>query len=474
MTTPITATVDENGVYTAAPGQADPAAEAQPGARPVADQRLDSAQQLWLTSYDIERVYAQVSLYYVAPGSRVLVPDLRWFPQTAGLATVIARAQLAEPPPYLRSAVLTGVPANTRLALDSVPTSGSVATVDLNSVAQQTSSSNRAMMWAQLAAAVTQAPGVDSVRVLANGKVLDLPGASVASGASAAALGYVTDVPVSANPVALSAKAGRSLLTQVDAFDSVPAPRATMPALGVALRSVAISVDVREFAGVTTAGTQLVRMIDGKTSVVLTGTDLTAPSYDNRRWLWTASSGPGTPTRLRAALTGPGVVSKDVAASLASPSAPWLAGRQVVALRISRDGTRALVASTRNGQSRVDIAGIVRDSRGRPLSLTTPLLIGAGLSGVVDASWVDPVTVAVLGRAANDAQAEPYLVTIGAENAALPAVPVSAGVPVAISAGDGEGSIALVTSKGQVLNPGGSNGWASVGSVRATGVAFPG
>ena len=70
----------------------------------------------------------------------------------------------------------------------------------------------------------------------------------------------------------------------------------------------------------------------------------------------------------------------------------------MTALRISRDGTRALVASTRNGQSRIDVAGIVRDGRGRPLSLTTPLLIGAGLTDVVDATWVDPITVAVLGR----------------------------------------------------------------------------
>ena len=88
------------------------------------------------------------------------------------------------------------------------------------------------MMWAQLAAAVTQAPGVNSVRVLANGKVLDLPGAPVAAGTTASALGYVTDVPVSSGPIALSAKAGRSILTQVAEFDSVPGARVAMPTPG--------------------------------------------------------------------------------------------------------------------------------------------------------------------------------------------------------------------------------------------------
>ena len=213
-------------------------------------------------------------------------------------------------------------------------------------------------------------------------------------------------------------------------------------------------------------------MVDGKTSAVVTGSDLTAPSYDIRRWLWTASSGPGLPTRLHAALTGPGVLPKDVTTSLVMPSAPWLAGRQVSALRISRDGTRALVVSSRKGESRIDIAGVVRDSQGRPLSLTSPLAVGTGLTGVTDATWVDPVTVAVLGRGAHDAQVEPYVVTIGSETGALPTVPSKDGVAVGIAAGDGEGTVTLVTSKGEVLSPGGPSGWVQVAS--GTGVAFPG
>ena len=79
------------------------------------------------------------------------------------------------------------------------------------------------MLWAQLAASLAQTPGVDTVKVLVNGKVLDLPGASVAGGTTAQALGYSTDVGVSADPVALSNKAGRSVLSQVSEFDGVEA-----------------------------------------------------------------------------------------------------------------------------------------------------------------------------------------------------------------------------------------------------------
>jgi Lipoprotein LpqB beta-propeller domain/Sporulation and spore germination len=472
ITTPVTATVDEDGVYstTAPTAKASLVVKLSQVFGQWRISTVDNPQVLWLTSYDIERVFAQVPLYYVAPGSRVLVPDLRWFPQTSGLATVIARAQLAPPPAYLRSAVTTGIPANTRLALDTVPTSGSVASVDLNSTAQQPSSTNRTMLWAQLAASVTATPGVDTVRVLVNGQVLDLPGASVAAGTTASALGYTTDVPVSADPVALSAKAGRSVLTQFAEFDSLQAPgaRGVMPVPTVRLRSIARSVDVREFAGVTQAGTQLVRMIDGKTSAVIDGSNLTAPSYDSRHWLWTVSSGPGVTTKVHAALTGPGLAPKDVIASLTSPSAPWLVGREVTALRVSRDGTRALVTSSRHGVWTIDIAGVVRDSQGRPLSLASPLQVGVGLSDVTDATWVDPLTVAVLAKGTDDKEVRPYLVSIGAETSPLPALSDAVG----IAAGDGDGSIAVVTSKGQVLSQGGPTGWVAIGA--GTDVAFPG
>ncbi len=103
-------------------------------------------------------------------------------------------------------------------------------------------------------------------------------------------------------------------------------------------------------------------------------------------------------TRVRAVLTGPGLAPKDVTGSATAVAAPWLAGRDVTALRVSRDGARALVTSVRRGVSRIDVTGVVRDGHGRPVSLTTPLTIGAGLQDVVDAAWVDPTTVVVLAQ----------------------------------------------------------------------------
>ena len=114
------------------------------------------------------------------------------------------------------------------------------------------------------------------------------------------------------------------------------------------------------------------------------------------------------------------------------------------------------------------MTGIVRDGHGKPLSLTSPLRVGLGLSSVTDATWVDATTVAVLARRGADKGSEPYLVTIGAENTALPGVAGG----VAIAAGDGADTVTIVTAKGDVLGRGGSSGWVVIG--KGVDVAFPG
>ena len=469
VTTAVDATVDANGVYAAAAPGAKAALKLKL-VRSSGEWRishLDDAQSRWLTSFDLDRVYAQIPLYYGVPGSRVLVPDLRWFAATSGLATVVARAQLAPPPAYLRGAVTTGIPDGTSLAVGSVPTAGTVASIDLTLSARQPSSSDRTLLWAQLAASVAQTPGVVSVRVLANGKLLELPGQSVATGTTAAALGFSTDAGPSSSAIAVSTTDGHSDLTQlalaIGGTGSVV--KATLPSFSVPLRWLARSSDGREFAGVDSTDRLLLRVVDGKTMTALvTSGGLTGPSYDARRWLWTASSGPGLPTRVHAVLTANGA--KD--AGDVTLSAPWLDGRQISALQISRDGARALVASTGRGGWRLDVSGIQRDSRGKPVSLTGPLRIGVTLSDILDASWVDATTVAVLGRRATDKTVEPYLATVGAETDALPQVSGA----VAIAAGDGRGSITIADAKGEVLGRGGSTGWVVIG--KGVDVAFPG
>ena len=76
---------------------------------------------LWLDSDQFDRTYIPQMIYFVTPSGRKLVPDYRWFPNVSPLATTLARAQLGRVPDYLQNAVWTGVPKNTRLAVNAVP-----------------------------------------------------------------------------------------------------------------------------------------------------------------------------------------------------------------------------------------------------------------------------------------------------------------------------------------------------------------
>jgi hypothetical protein len=469
VTTAVDATVDASGTYTEAPAGTKNALKVK--LSQIGGQwritTMDDDQTRWLTSFDLDRVYAQIPLYYGVPGTRVLVPDLRWFAATSGLATVVARAQLEPPPPYLRPAVTTGIPPGTSLAVGSVPTAGSVASIDLTLSARQPGTGDRTLLWAQLAASVAQTPGVVTVRVLANGKLLELPGQSIATGTTAGALGYSIDAAPSSSAIALSTTDGHSVLTQLASGigNTGSAVKATLPSFTTPLRALARSSDGREFAGVDATGRELLRVVDGKTTVALASSGgLTGPSYDARRWLWTASSGVGLVTKVHAVLTAAG--SKDV--TDVTPTAPWLDGRQVTALQISRDGARALVTSNGKGGWRAEVAGIVRDSHGRPIALTAPLRLGQGFSDILDAAWVDSTSVALLAHRATDKGSQPYIVSIGAETAALPDL-VGA---LAIAAGDGPESVTIATAKGEIVGRGGSTGWVTIG--RGLDVAFPG
>jgi len=113
---------------------------------------------LWLSATDLDRIYQPFTIAYVSTASRTIVGDRRWFPITSGLATTLARAQLAPVPSYLSGAVQTGVPAGTALAVDAVPIQSGLAVVDLSAAALSADPDLRRAMWAQFVTTLMQVP----------------------------------------------------------------------------------------------------------------------------------------------------------------------------------------------------------------------------------------------------------------------------------------------------------------------------
>jgi hypothetical protein len=419
---------------------------------------------LWMPRYEFERAYTPLRLYFVAVGTRVLVPDLRWFAGSrAGLATAMVRALLSGPAPYLRAAVTSGAPPMTSLGVDAVPTSGGEAQIDLSSSALAASPEQRQQLWAQLTATLRQLPTVGGITLTAEGAAYPVAGLPD-KGNSASELGYSDDVRVSGPVLVLSAGRLRQVDPGTGALGGPPTGRLAGMAVG-GLRALAAGPQGDVLIGVETSGTRLVALgPEAARSTLVVGADLANPVVDPDGWAWTADRvRPGEVT----------VVPSTSSAAAAADTAPaprplrpaWLAGRRVQALDVSRDGSRlAVVSSGADGSARLDVAGVLRDAGGRPTGLATARSAARSLTHVRDVSWADRTNLAVLAGAPGHVL--PYRVEVGGLVSALPPV---AGAR-AIIAGDGLRAVYVVSDSGQVLVRTG-NGWRPLGP--GTAVTIP-
>jgi hypothetical protein len=144
----------------------------------------------------------------------------------------------------------------------------------------------------------------------------------------------------------------------------------------------------------------------------------------------------------------------------------WLAGRHVKELRISREGTRALVISELNGKTTVQITGIIRTADGTPRDLTTPISLLA-VGDPDQGAWVNDTTVVVMkGAARGDVTPELLSLTSSAPQQLAPWAGLTA-----LSAGNGPAEIYGQSADGIFQRLG--NGW-SEQIKGAVDPAFPG
>ncbi|HET8614895.1 MAG TPA: LpqB family beta-propeller domain-containing protein [Actinomycetales bacterium] len=460
---PVSATIDSEGRFVqAAPGtQAHAVFTLSKISGEWRISVMDEAFGLWLPQYELDRAFSPLRLYFVATGMRALVPDLRWVPgPRPALATALVRQLIAGPPGYLRGAVSSGIPAGTRLAVEAVPTTNGIAQVDLSATALTASPEQRVALWAQLTATLRQLPSVSGVHITVNGAAFPIPG--VSGSVARDDQGYRDDVRVTGAPIVLSA----DRLLRVDVGTGTVDDRESGSSTGLppapALRSVSASPQATFLVGVSTDGTRLVRLrSNGSPLVLASGTALVAPTVDARGWTWTADA--QVPGRLSVIApvpgTDPATAPPEVRHTIA---VPWLEGRTVRALDVSRDGARIAVVSTGpDGSVRLDVGGIVREATGRPVRMADNLVVGRALRRPSDVAWGDRTSLVVLALDGKGV-VSPYELVVGGSSTALAPSPGVTGVAV----GDGLRAVYLTTTSGTVLVRSG-NGWRKVGEGRA-------
>ncbi|HYY12777.1 MAG TPA: GerMN domain-containing protein [Kineosporiaceae bacterium] len=349
----------------------------------------------------------------VPPGGRQswLVPDIRWFPSPAlepgaGAATVV-RALLAGPSPWLADAVVTGASRNVALApLSGVRIDDGVATVDLTRAPEQPRLLQTQLLATlqRLPTSSTEAPVTAVQLTVGQVKLEVLPGPVpalwsppvVAAAPQQQGLREDPGTVPAGSPLCLTAKGAVGQILITDKTDAVCTKRDDLAPLTRAAKALLPAGDQHGnlFAVLTADARTVYALAEGQQAAapVLRGQDLTVPSLDGtggagQGWVWAASAVPGG--QLRAGGVGRKTVTVQV---------PWLRDGRIVSVRVSPEGTRALLVVQRTSGYEVLAAGVVRAPDGTPLRLTsTPLRLLPDLVTAADAVWVNVEQVAVLG-----------------------------------------------------------------------------
>lgn len=378
-------------------------------------------------------LYRPFSLYFYDPSFTTLVPDVRWFIDNSGVAKSLVSALIAGPAPYLRSAVASAFPQGIRLERESVPIVDNTAQVDLTSELRDASFTDRQRMRYQLVRTFSGISSVVDVTLRSNQSDVTLEDPTTGKSVPEP----VVDPKVPSWQVGV---AGGELVqysnrqaTRIDGLRSVSS-------LGPHEPAAAASRHVYAFIGggnalYSVVANQAPRLLDARPRV-------SPPSIDPFDWVWTAGPGDGGATE--AVAYRPAGTAEGAQVPKAVLTAPWLAGRTVEDLRVSRDGTRALVLTTQGGSTALQLAGVLRTADGTPRELTTPITLSTTVKDPRRAVWVDDTTVLVSGLSASD-PVTPELVSLkGGDPRPLPPLP---GIQ-SISAGNGEQEIYAQTPAG--------------------------
>ena len=460
VTTQVAGHIDASGVLTERTGEVTRSFSL---ARVDGQWRIDGFPDdygLWLTMPDLERAFRDTQIYYLDPHLRHFVPEVRWLARGEGLTTAVARAQLAPVPPHLEGAVRTGAAPDARLAVGAVPVDPEtqVATVTLQGQSLAEDRERILDLRAQLGHALLQVSGVTAVELRLGGRNLLLDGEGAVNAGSD--LGY-TEVRRDVERALL--RVGEVFALVDPTFynlRNLPASSSSgvdLPRLGLEWTGVAASEDLEELAAVSTDRTRLWRWSDGEEHVNEgIGDSLTDPSYDPHGELWVAGL-----ARSNGAPRVWVVEDEDLTAVARPVETPWLArGQHVSSLRVSPDGTRALLVvadGDARARHRLLVAGIVRDSEGRAVALAEPIAAAPTLVSVGSARWATTSEIVVTGRRVQDLRPVPFRVRLGGWLEDLGEQP---GLVDVVAVPTGQGFTPVVrTEDGRFHTREGSSGW---------------
>lgn len=456
-----------------------------------------------------ESNFRSIAVYFLSPDERYLVPDVRWV-WKARAETYAMLALLNGPSSWLSDSVHNAIPDGTRLLYDSVSLENGTALVNLSREIYSASSAERSKLATQIHTTLLRIPGVRSVTIQADSVDMTaevdtsiVRDPNRASGAAANPVGYTSGQLFSIKGKDLEPVGGVASLEEFD-VTALAIPEVivggvfrdgmdTIRRLPSSVRNAETESDSQSGAdpeaGTETdadaqaqaqAGTDENEesgsgespasndsdakdapepALPAQAPVLISGNSLVAPSIDPYGWVWSGET-------WQNAKSGELLLSARTGTIQTTVPVSWLAGRQVLTVKASHDGTRLAVVSSVNGVAHVEVAGIVRDTLNTPLNLSDPVSVGGQITGATAVQWLDEANLWVIGHTANNDTETLFSVPVsGRSDAIAPAENTET-----LTAGRGLRAVVLGTDEG-IIRTRGSTGasW----SDNSIGVRFP-
>ncbi|MFJ2542185.1 GerMN domain-containing protein [Microbacterium sp. NPDC087589] len=344
------ASVDATGAYSEASGASNSAFVVE---RTEGQWRIAEAPDgVVIDESRFSRVYDDYALQYFDQTWERLVPDVRWFPRRATVATTIAQSLIGGvPSPWLDPAVQSAFPQAVQLARDAVPIDqDQIADVALNRAALGLEPTTLARMRTQLQATLVAAGvQIDQVRFTVDGRALEA--------------GVVEVVTDAADAGSLVVKDGTFGMLVGGEITPIPGVTDQILNAGQPVAAIDVSADSSRAA---------VQLIDGHVWLAGDGgfdeldarPSLVRPSMDPYDYTWSVPS--NAPASLQA-------IGSDVAPQ--SIAGAWPEASAVSAIRVSADGARVAAAVVIGGERWIVVSSVIRDETGLPIELgpTEPL-----------------------------------------------------------------------------------------------------
>lgn len=314
-------------------------------------------------------VFKAFTLWFYNQSQRYLVPDVRWFADNATAPNRIVQAVLAGPSPWLaQGGITTAFPSGT--VLQSIHNEGGRAVADFSRSISTALPDQFSRMLLQLQRSLSDVESIQEVSMTVNHALIDVeppPEGSVLAELLVSStplvyqdgqIGYITGN-------ALSPPEGIEELN--DMIAGIEPTRGTL------------SVEQRMSAFLTPEGVVAVPFDRPESKRIDRREGLVAPALDPYGYVWTASS---ADHELR-------VTGTDKSGDREELSASGLGSEGILAIQLSREGSRAAMLVRDQGVTRLAVMSVVRDVSGKPTGFGTPIVSSLGPGQPIDLTWVD-------------------------------------------------------------------------------------